>query len=75
MNFVAAIVAGLVGTAAMTILMMLAPMMGMPKMDIVGMLGGMFTTNQGSAKLTGLVIHFMMGVIFAISTPCCGALA
>ena len=66
MNFVAAIVAGLVGTAAMTILMMLAPMMGMPKMDIVGMLGSMFTTNQGTAKLIGLVIHFMMGIIFAI---------
>ena len=66
MNFVATIVAGLVGTAAMTILMMLAPMMGMPKMDIVGMLGSMFTPNQGPAKIIGLIVHFMMGVIFAI---------
>jgi len=65
MNLFAVIVAGLIGTAAMTILMMLAPIMGLPKMDIVGMLGSMFTTQPGPAKLIGLIIHFMMGVIFA----------
>ncbi len=66
MNFLAAIIAGLAGTVIMTILMMLAPMMGLPKMDIIGMLGAMFTKSPGSGKIIGLVIHFMMGVIFAV---------
>ncbi len=66
MNFVGAVVAGLAGTVAMTALMMIAPMMGMPKMDIVGMLGSMFSTNKGATSVLGAVIHFMMGVIFAI---------
>ena len=39
MDIVGAIAAGLGGTAVMTILMYVAPMMGMPKMDIVAMLG------------------------------------
>lgn len=43
-----------------------APAMGMPKMDIIGMLGTMFTANQGTARLIGIVVHFMMGAIFAI---------
>lgn len=66
MNIVGAIVAGLAGTAAMTVLMYLAPMMGLPKMDIIGMLGSMFTSNKGTATILGLVMHFMMGAIFAI---------
>jgi len=63
-NFLAAIIAGLVGTAAMTMLMMMAPKMGMPKMDIPGMLGSMF--GAPGNRMMGLVMHFMMGVIFAI---------
>ena len=66
MDIVGAIVAGLVGTAVMTALMYVAPMMGMPKMDIIGMLGTMLTPNRETATLLGIVIHFMMGVLFAI---------
>ena len=66
MDLVGAIVPGLAGTAAMTVLMYVAPMMGMPKMDIVGMLGSMFTTNKGLATVLGLIAHFMAGVVFAI---------
>lgn len=66
MDWIGAIIAGLAGTAAMTVLMYVAPLMGMPKMDIIGMLGSMFTTSEGAAKALGLVIHFMMGVLFAI---------
>ena len=66
MNFVAAIIAGVAGTIVMTLLMMMAPMIGMPKMDIIGMLGSMFSANSGSAKGIGLILHFMMGIIFAI---------
>ena len=80
MNVVGAILAGLAGTAAMTMLMYVAPLMGMPKMDIVRMLGSMFTStrgvatgqgtvsdsNQGLTIGLGLMIHFMMGAVFAL---------
>ena len=66
LNVIGAIIAGLVGTAVMTLLMMIAPKMGMPKMDIMGMLGSMFTENETSARAIGAVVHFMMGAIFGI---------
>ena len=66
MDFIAAIIAGIVGTLAMTIIMVLAPMMGMPKMDIIGMLGSMFTANPNTARVIGVIEHFMMGIIFAL---------
>lgn len=66
MNIFGSIIAGLLGTLVMTLLMYLAPRMGMPKMDIIGMLGTMFTAGEGSARILGTFAHFMMGVIFAI---------
>jgi hypothetical protein len=50
----------------MTVLMYVAPMMGMPRMDIVGMLGSAFTENKGVATALGLMAHFMAGVVFAL---------
>jgi len=66
MNIISAILSGLAGTLMMTVLMYIAPAMGMPKMDIIGMLGTMFTANQGAARVMGTVAHFMMGAVFAI---------
>jgi hypothetical protein len=63
-DLVAAIGAGLAGTAVMTVLMTLAPMMGMPKMDMPAVLGSMF--GAPGSKLLGLVMHFMMGTIFGL---------
>jgi hypothetical protein len=64
MNIIGAVVAGLVGTAAISMLMAMGPRMGMPKMAIWEMLGTMFS-KQGNLAL-GWIVHFMMGVIFAI---------
>ena len=64
MNVLGAIVAGIVGTIVMTMVMVIAPRMGLPKMDIVGMLSSMFTA-EGNRTL-GMVMHFMMGIVFAI---------
>ena len=64
MNILGALVAGLVGTIVMTAVMVMAPKMGMPKMDIVGMLGSMFDKNGN--RTVGMIIHLMMGLIFAI---------
>ena len=66
MNILNAILSGLAGTLIMTVMMYLAPAMGMPKMDIIGMLGTMFTPNQSVARIFGIVAHFMMGAVFAI---------
>lgn len=64
MNIIGAIVAGLVGTVVISMLMAMAPRMGMPKMAIWEMLGSMF--NKDGNNALGWVVHFMMGVIFAI---------
>jgi uncharacterized membrane protein YagU involved in acid resistance len=64
MNLFGAIIAGLIGTIVLTMVMNMAPKMGMPKMDMVGMLGAMFSP-EGNHTL-GMVIHLIMGVIFAI---------
>ena len=64
MNVLGAIIAGIVGTIVMTMVMVMAPKMGMPKMDIVGMLGSMFSAE--SNRMVGMIMHLMMGVVFAI---------
>ena len=63
MNVFAAVIAGVVGTIVMTMIMVMASKMGMPKMDIVGMLGSMFGKEN---RAMGLFIHLMMGAIFAL---------
>lgn len=54
-------VGGLVATAAMTALMLMAPMMGMPEMNIGAMLAGML----GVPTTLGWVMHVMIGILFA----------
>lgn len=56
------VLAGIVGTAAMTIVTFMAPMMGMPKMSVPGMLSGM----TGLPIAIGWVMHFMIGTSFAL---------
>lgn len=63
MNILGAIIAGLVGTVAISAVMAMAPRMGMPKMDIVDMLSTMFGKPN---RLMGWMMHFMMGTIFAL---------
>lgn len=59
------IAAGLAGTVVMTIIMVMAPLMGMPKMDIAAMLGSMLAGEPpapGSfAWIVGLAMHLMIG--------------
>ena len=64
MNIIGAIVAGLVGTIIISMIMLMAPKMGMPKMAIWEMLGAMFSP-EGNVAL-GWVMHLMMGAIFGI---------
>jgi hypothetical protein len=64
MDVLAAVIAGLVGTAVISMVMWLGPRMGMPRMAIWELLGSMFTKDGNTAL--GWIAHFMMGTIFAI---------
>lgn len=63
-NLVAAVIGGLIATAVMTAMMTMAPRMGMPRMDMPGLLGSVF--GAPGNRMMGLAMHFMMGVVFAI---------
>ncbi len=63
MNVFGAIVAGFIGTVVISMVMAMAPKMGMPKMDIVGMLGSMLGKPN---RMLGWMMHFMMGIVFAL---------
>jgi len=56
------ILAGVVGTIVMTVVMYLAPMMGLPKMNAAEMLSGM----MGVSIIIGWAMHFMIGIVFAL---------
>jgi uncharacterized protein DUF6789 len=58
-NFGRAMLAGLIGTVVMSIIQAMAPMMGLPRMDIAAMVGSMF----GGRLWAGWIVHLMMGTI------------
>ncbi|QQR88025.1 MAG: hypothetical protein IPJ76_07370 [Flavobacteriales bacterium] len=60
---VKAAMAGLLATAAMTLVMLVAPFMGLPKMDPAAMLSMML----GVPLALGWAMHFMIGVVFALA--------
>ena len=62
-NLRRAVLAGLAGTAAMTMLMLLAPGMGMPPMNMGAMLGSV----MGGSVALGWVAHFMIGTVLALT--------
>lgn len=57
-----AIIGGIVATIVMTIVMFVAPMMGMPKMNPPKMLA----VTIGFPVVVGWIMHFIIGVIFAL---------
>jgi len=57
------ILGGIVGTVLMTMIMFVAPTMGMPKMSPPDMLAGM----MGMPIMFGWIMHFMIGIIFALA--------
>ena len=62
-NFGRAVVGGFVATLAMSIIQAMAPMMGLPRMDIVAMVGSMV----GGSLVLGWIIHLMMGTILWVA--------
>src|SRR5918992_479449 len=58
--------AGAAATAAMTVLIYMGPLMGMPKMDIAQMQGSMVLEQGNTAFMMGMVMHFIVGIAIAI---------
>jgi hypothetical protein len=64
MKILNAVIAGIVATIVFTMVLVIAPKMGMPKMDIVRLLGSMFSAKSNQAL--GWMMHLMMGIVFAV---------
>ncbi len=64
MSILTAVISGVISTLVFSMVLYIAPKMGMPKMDIVGILGSMFK-KEGN-PLLGLFAHSMMGILFAV---------
>jgi hypothetical protein len=62
----AAIIAGSTGRMVMLLLIYGAPLIGLPRIDVVSMLGSLAAPNKQDAVTLGGAIHFMMGILFAI---------
>jgi uncharacterized membrane protein YagU involved in acid resistance len=60
-NIISVLKGGIIATAAMTLLMLVAPMMGMPEMPIGKMLAGF----MGIPVAMGWVMHFVIGIMLA----------
>jgi hypothetical protein len=69
MDWVGIVVAGLAATAVITMLMYAGPVMGMLRMDIAQLLGSMVLPQGSAAFAMGMMVHFMMGIIFAMMMP------
>lgn len=56
------VIGGIVATLVMTMVMFAGPMMGMPKMNPAAML----SMTMGFPLVVGWIMHFMIGIIFAL---------
>jgi hypothetical protein len=65
-DIVAIVYAGIIATAALTLVLYLGYLLGLPEMDMVGLTGTMITPNRGAAYLVGTLSHFSVGVLMAV---------
>jgi uncharacterized membrane protein YagU involved in acid resistance len=63
-NMIAAVIAGLAGTAVMTGMMLYGKQLNLPAVDAHGILGYMQDENKPSGL--GYIMHFALGAVFAI---------
>ncbi len=65
MSILETIVAGVAGTALMTLLMMVITHVGWARADMIRALGSLVTKSYERSLAPGLLIHFASGIIFA----------
>lgn len=63
-NTLAAIIAGLTGTAVMTVMMLTGKRLHLPAVDAHGILG--YVRDADHAGSLGYIAHFTMGAVFAL---------
>lgn len=61
-QFIKAVIAGIVGTIAMTLMMTIGAQLGMPKMEPPKMLASVMNAPMP----VGFLMHFMIGIVFAL---------
>ncbi len=61
-----AIIAGSTGRMAMLLLIYAGPLLGLPRIDVVSMLGSLAAPNKQDAVTLGGAIHFTIGILFAL---------
>ncbi|GAC1430732.1 MAG: hypothetical protein PVS3B3_23240 [Ktedonobacteraceae bacterium] len=61
-----AIIAGSTGRMAMLLLIYAGPLIRLPRIDVVSLLGSLAAPNKQDAVTLGGAIHFSMGVLFAL---------
>ncbi len=64
LNVLAAALGGLIGTAVMTSMMLLGKQLNLPAVDAHGILGYLRSADRASSL--GYIIHFGLGVVFAL---------
>lgn len=62
-DFGRALLAGLIGWAVFTTVLFMAPLMGVPPMNVPQMLGGMFGMNS---LAVGWILHLMIGLALGV---------
>lgn len=61
-----AIIAGSTGRMMMLLLIYAGPLLGLPRIDVVSILGSLAAPNKQDAVTLGGALHFCMGVFFAL---------
>jgi uncharacterized membrane protein YagU involved in acid resistance len=64
MDVMIAVIAGLTGTTIMTGMMLVIQRLGLPAIDVHGLLG--YITREDRRSSLGYISHWVLGVIFAI---------
>jgi hypothetical protein len=62
-SFFLALLGGLVATILLSALVFLGPTLGLPFIDMPGLMGGLFTSNRETAFWLGFLIFFLPGVL------------
>ena len=66
MNWGSWLVWGFGSTVVLTILVTATQALGFTRMDLPYLLGTMFTTHRGRAKIAGAVMHLLNGLVFSL---------
>jgi hypothetical protein len=65
LSALAPLIGGIVGTAAMSVLLLLPRWLGIGKIDVIPAVGALITGKAENAFSIGYIVHFTSGIIFA----------